>query len=165
MRHWPPILVFVAGCGASTPLPVVPVRLVALSNQRVVTLSGERTDLGRVTGGRVALVSLWATWCEACTKEIDALNRLAKKTGERQDALVVGVAVGESAANVEAFAGSHEMKYVQLVDEDFSVADALGQRSVPATLVIDRAGHVVYRGDVLDGAGLSAFRKALGSEP
>jgi peroxiredoxin len=143
----------------------VPVRLAALSNQTVVTLSGERTDLGRVTDGRVALVSLWATWCEACTKEIDALNRLARKAGERHDALVVGVAVGESAANVEAFARSHEMKYVQLVDEDFSLADALGQRSVPATLVIDRGGHVVYRGDVLDGAGLSAFRKALGSEP
>jgi peroxiredoxin len=165
MRHWPQILVFVAGCGVSTPPPVAPVRLVALSNQTVMTLSGERTDLGRVTDGRVALVSLWATWCEACTKEIDALNRLARKTSERQDAMVVGVAVGESAASVEAFARSREMKYVQLVDADFSLADALGQRSVPATLVIDRAGHVVYRGEVLDGAALLAFRKALGSDP
>jgi len=28
---------------------------------------------------RVALVSLWATWCEACEREMDALNRLEAK--------------------------------------------------------------------------------------
>ncbi len=118
-----------------------------------------------MTKGRVALVSLWATWCEACTRENDALNRHAKRTRERDDALVVGVAVGESATDVRAFALRHGMRYTQLVDEDFSLADALGQRSVPATLVVDRAGRVVYRGDALDGNGLEAFREALAGAP
>jgi peroxiredoxin len=133
-----------------------------LSAQTVVTLGGERTDLGRVTEGRVALVSLWATWCDACTKEIDSLNRLAARTADRHDAMVIGVAVGESTESVDAFRKHHEMSYAQLVDTDFSLADALGQRRVPATLVIDRAGRIVYRGDMLDGAGLAAFRDALG---
>jgi peroxiredoxin len=130
-----------------------------------VALSGERTDLGRFTAGRVTLVSFWATWCEACTKEIDALNRLATRTAGRKDALVVGVAVGESAADVDAFVREHGMNYEQLVDEDFSLADALGQRDVPATLIIDRSGHVVYRGNALDRASLSAFRQVLGAAP
>lgn len=139
--------------------------MVPLLRHGVTTLTGERTYLGQVTAGRVSLVSFWATWCDACTKEIDALNRLATRTAERQDALVVGVAVGESPSNVGAFARRHAMRYVQLVDEDFSLADALGQRSVPATLVVDRKGLVVYRGDVLDGDGLSAFRRALDKAP
>jgi peroxiredoxin len=155
----------VASCGASAPPPVSQAPISTLSHQGVVTLEGERTELGHVTEGRVALVSLWATWCEACTKEVDAMNRLAKKTADRHDALVVGVAVGESPSSVDAFVRRHGMTYLQLVDEDFSLADALGQRNVPATLVIDRRGRVVYRGDVLDSAGLSAFRKALEGAP
>jgi peroxiredoxin len=165
MRCWPSILALVAGCGGSAPAPVSPLLSATLPHKAVATLSGERTELGRVTEGRVALVSLWATWCEACTREVDALNRLAKKTADRKDALVVGVAVGESAASVDAFVRRHGMTYVQLVDEDFSLADALGQRNVPATLVLDRTGRVVYRGDLLDGDALSAFRKALESPP
>jgi hypothetical protein len=49
-----------------------------------------------------------------------------------------------------------------LLDEDFRVADALGQRDVPATLVVDRGGRIVYRGDALDSASLVAFRRTLG---
>jgi peroxiredoxin len=164
MRYWIPLLALSAGC-AGEPVPAAhPLDPSALATQKVVTLAGERTDLGHVTVGRVALVSLWATWCDACTKEIDALNRLAARTADRRDALVVGVAVGESVASVEAFRKHHDMSYVQLVDEEYALADALGQRHVPATLVIDRAGRIVYRGDVLDGAGLAALRDALKGE-
>ena len=162
MRHWLALLVLSASCAAPARAPLA--SATTLTGQTVVTLAGERTDLGHVTEGRVALVSLWATWCDACTKEIDALNRVAARTADRHDAMVVGVAVGESVASVDAFRRHHDMSYVQLVDEDFSLADALGQRRVPATLVIDRAGRIVYRGDVLDGEGLAAFRGALKGE-
>jgi peroxiredoxin len=162
MRHWLALLVLSASCAA--PVRVSASSATTLTAQTVVTLAGERTDLGHVTEGRVALVSLWATWCDACTKEIDALNRLAARTADRHDAMVVGVAVGESVASVDAFRRHHDMSYVQLVDEDFSLADALGQRRVPATHVIDRGGRIVYRGDVLDGEGLAAFRGALKGE-
>jgi thiol-disulfide isomerase/thioredoxin len=162
MRHWLALLVLSASCAAPARPPAA--SATTLRAQTVVTLAGERTDLGHVTEGRVALVSLWAPWCDACKKEIDALNRLASRTADRHDAMVVGVAVGESVASVDAFRRHHDMSYVQLVDEDFSLADALGQRRVPATLVIDRGGRIVYRGDVLDGEGLAAFRGALKGE-
>ena len=162
MRHWLALLVLSASCAAPVRAPAASAS--TLTAQTVVTLAGERTDLGHVTEGRVALVSLWATWCDACTKEIDALNRVAARTADRRDAMVVGVAVGESVASVDAFRKHHDMSYVQLVDEDFSLADALGQRRVPATLVIDRGGGIIYRGDVLDGEGLAAFRGALKGE-
>jgi hypothetical protein len=48
-----------------------------------------------------------------------------------------------------------------LVDERFQLADALGQNRVPATVVLDRKGRIVYRGGVFDEAALAAFRKAL----
>jgi thiol-disulfide isomerase/thioredoxin len=134
----------------------------ALPRATLTTLRGDPAELAQVAQGRVALVSFWATWCEACLKEMDALNRLAERTAGRSDALVVGVAVGESPANVEAFVRRRGLGYVQLVDEEFRLADALGQRRVPATLVLDRTGRVVHRGDALDSDSLEAFRKTLG---
>ena len=69
--------------------------------------------------------------------------------------------MGEPRAKVAAFARERGVKYARLVDEDFRLADVLGERRVPATLVVDRSGRIVYRGGALDAAGLAAFRSVL----
>jgi peroxiredoxin len=127
----------------------------------LAALDGTATDLGTVVRGRAALVSLWATWCEACVDETTALNQLEERSRPSDDALVVGVAVGESRQTVGAFAETHRLDYLLFVDETFRMVDALGERKVPATLVIDRHGRIVFRGGALDRAGLAAFRQAL----
>jgi thiol-disulfide isomerase/thioredoxin len=123
-------------------------------------LDGQSTDLSRLVGGRVAVVSLWATWCEACKKEVGALNRLADAAAQ-SDAIVVGVAVGESREAVEAFVRGRGIRYPQVLDQDFRLADALGQRDIPATLVVDRTGRIVYRGDALDSEALAVFGRTV----
>lgn len=150
-----------SACAHESAVPAVS----TLPHAALVTLAGEPTELVRMTQGRVALVSLWATWCDACSKEFDALNRLSARAANRGDALVVGVAVGEPHSTVDAFVRRHSVQYPQLVDEDFRLADALGQRDVPATLVVDRRGQIVYRGESLNREGLAAFRKTLAEEP
>lgn len=152
------------GCAPSAPLSSAPSSAVAsvpLPPTTLVTLGGSPAKLEELTRGRVALVSLWATWCDACSREFDALNRLSAAAGGHDDAMVIAVAVGEPHAEVDAFVRSHRLQYTQLVDEDFRLADALGQREVPATLVVDRAGRIVYRGEALDRRALGAFRRAL----
>ncbi len=168
MRNRIPLLIatvlaaLIATIGCAGGVPAAPARAAStLPEAQVLTLDGAPTDLAAAIRGRAALVNLWATWCDTCVGEIDALKRLASQTSGRSDALVVGVAVGETPAVVSAFARDREMRYLQLVDEDFRLTDALGQRHVPATLVIDRAGRIVYRGDALDAAGLAAFRGAM----
>ncbi len=153
-------LLVVLLCAGCAPRP--PAMATALGSETVMTLDGQRTPIASVLQGRVAVVSLWATWCDSCAREVPALNRLAALSASRTDALVIGVAVGESCASVDAFVRDRGVRYPQVVDEDFRLADALGQRDLPATLVVDRAGRIVYRGDALDGAGLAAFRDALG---
>jgi peroxiredoxin len=159
MRPWLAFLVALSGA-ACAPRPAT--TATALGNQTVMTLDGQRTPIASVLQGRVAVVSLWATWCDSCAREVAALNRLAALSSARSDALVIGVAVGESPASVDTFVRDRGVHYPQVVDEDFRFADALGQRDLPATLVVDRAGRIVYRGDALDGEGLAAFRATLG---
>jgi cytochrome c biogenesis protein CcmG/thiol:disulfide interchange protein DsbE len=144
---------------AVTPSARTPEAPATVPGVTLVTLAGERVEVARVAAGRVALVSLWATWCEACEHEMDALNRLDAKTGS--GAVVIGVAVGEEPAKVADFARRRGLRYLQLVDPDFAFADAIGQRHIPATLVVDREGRIVYRGEALDFAGLDALKRAI----
>jgi peroxiredoxin len=126
-----------------------------------VSIDGAPTDLPETLRGRVGLVSLWATWCVACLDEMDALGRLQAQAQARGDAVVVGVAVGEKREVVAAFTRRRRLPYAVLVDESFGLADALGEPRIPTTLVVNRAGLVVFRGGALDEAGLAAFRSAL----
>jgi thiol-disulfide isomerase/thioredoxin len=155
----------VGSCASSPPAAPSSSAPTQLPDVEVATLSGGRTSVGHVADGRVALVSLWATWCDACAKEMDSLNRLdAKASAER--AVVIGVDIGEDREKVASFAQRRRLRYVQLVDESFVFADALGgQRRLPATLVLDRRGRVIFRGDALDSKSLDAFRKALEESP
>lgn len=151
-------LLGLTACEASAPPHAVlgaPVPHVAL-----VDTSGHQADLDTVRGGKPALVSFWATWCEACREEFDALNRLDDRV-KPDDALVIGVAVGETASVAGAFVEKHRLHYAQLVDEQFALADALGQREVPATIVLDRTGKVVFSGGTLDGKAIAALRRAM----
>jgi thiol-disulfide isomerase/thioredoxin len=121
-------------------------------------------DLGHFLRGRAALISFWATWCEACLTEMPALNRLSAEALAEGDAVVVGVAIGESQGTVADFVRVHHLRFAQLVDEDFRFTDAVGERRVPTTLVVDRARGIVFRGGALDSESLDAFRRVAAAK-
>jgi thiol-disulfide isomerase/thioredoxin len=139
----------------------VPAAPASLPSAEVETLEGAPAEVVRAAQGRVALVNLWATWCDACLDELDALNRLDATVAPARAAVVIGVAVGERRETVAAFARRRGLRYLQLVDAEFRFADAVGQRSVPATLVVDRDGRIVYRSSALDAGTLDALRRAM----
>jgi thiol-disulfide isomerase/thioredoxin len=136
--------------GEATRLPAIELR----------TLAGDAARIELVAAGRPALVSLWATWCEACMSELEALGRL-DQVARGDGASVIAVAVGEPRERVAAFVRARGLGYAQLVDERFALADALGQTRVPATLVLDRQGRVVFRGGAFDAAAVAALHRVL----
>lgn len=120
-------------------------------------------ELKAAIAGKPALVSLWATWCDACAKEQPALVRIdgwAKEHG----AVVVGLAVGEPLDTVTTYTAEHRLPWLVLVDEEFRFADALGEKRVPTTLVVDREGRVVYTGGAVDERSVAAFRKVVAAQ-
>lgn len=149
------------GQGAAPPSGASGAAAIKLPDVMLVDLERAPRSIDRLRDGRPALLTFWATWCEACQRELAALNRLDQRaTGEH--AVVIGVAVGEAPAKVRSFVEQHGLRYAQVVDEQFQLSDALGQRRLPATLVVNGAGEVVYSGGALDAEALAAFRKVIG---
>ncbi|HTA18899.1 MAG TPA: TlpA disulfide reductase family protein [Polyangia bacterium] len=127
----------------------------------LVSADGRPVALRDALAHRPTLVSFWAPWCEPCVRELPALERLSRAVAPCGGG-VVGVAVGEKPHATAAFARARGLDYPQLTDEPFALADALGQRRIPATVVFDAAGRVVFTGDALDARAEAALARALG---
>jgi thiol-disulfide isomerase/thioredoxin len=125
-----------------------------------VSKEGGNHALPELLGKRPALISFWAPWCEPCIKELPELELLANTVGPC-GATVLGVAVGESPGSIAKFIRARQLSYPQFTDEQFRLADALGQRRVPATIVLDGEQKIVYVGSALDGRATGALATAL----
>jgi thiol-disulfide isomerase/thioredoxin len=152
----------VTACAATPPTTTTPSPATTLPAIALATLDGRAARLDEIARGRPALVSLWATWCEACARELPSLRRL-DEAARRAGATVIAVDIGEAPGDVAAFVRAQKLPWAQLVDERYALADALGARSLPATLVLDRDGRIVYRGGAFDAAALAALRATLPS--
>lgn len=125
---------------------------------------GEVAPLSAVLERRPTLVSFWAPWCEPCLREQPALERLAH-AAQACGGAVVGVAVGEAPDGIAAFARQKGLTFPQFTDEDFVLADAIGQRRIPATMVFDDRQRVVFTGEALDAKATAAFQALLVGRP
>ena len=90
--------------------------------------------------GRPVFLNFWATWCFFCLTEMPAMQRLADEYGDR--IVVVGVNVGEAAADARTYAQNNAIRYPLLLDPDRAVTAAYQPRAMPTSLFIDAAGVV-----------------------
>jgi thiol-disulfide isomerase/thioredoxin len=153
-------LLVLAGCPLKKPAVVQ-----SIPSVEVQTINKEKVSLLSVTQGKVAVVDLWATWCEPCKETLPKLERLANAYGPA-GLLVLGVDVGEEDfAAVQAFALKIPATYPLYFDPSFAFVDSLGSTKVPTLLVLDRSGRIVHRSSSLDEATLRVIRAQLSAQP
>lgn len=95
--------------------------------------------------GKVVVLNFWAPWCEPCRDEVPMLSRLQQDFGPR-GLQVLGLTLDEADAT-RAFAQRVAMTYPVLLGLEpiLKLQAAYGDTRLPFTVVIDRAGRVVYR--------------------
>ncbi len=123
---------------------------------------GSSVDLSAAGSGRPALVTIWATWCAPCVREVPLLQQVASRTAGQLD--VVGVLHEDLPGNALEFARQTGMRYPSVVDDDGDVLRAFGS-GPPITVLVRPDGTVatVHRGELTDLAQVSALlRDALG---
>ena len=89
--------------------------------------------------GKVVFLNFWATWCGACVEEMPAMHRLAGILSDRPFEIVT-ISMKESAQKVSAFFARQNLAFKTLLDSDGQLAEKLGIRAIPTTLIIDSSG-------------------------
>lgn len=95
--------------------------------------------------GEVAVVTLWATWCSICVKEMPELQALAERYRGR-GLSVLTVSVDEAPAEklvLEFLKGRGFDLLPPLIDVDQALASRVGMRGTPTTVIVDRFGQIV----------------------
>lgn len=109
---------------------------------------GSRLDLGKLTG-RPRLISVWATWCPPCRRELPALAKFARDAVGKID--VTPVSIDRSApAAVELFMARLRVSLVSALDPTGVLArpvtdgpaPPIALWGMPISYVIDRKGRV-----------------------
>ena len=105
-------------------------------------LDGRLVDVG-AERGRVRIVDFWATWCEPCRDALPALDGLSRELGPR-GLSVYGVSIDEDREHIARFLAQHPVTFPVLWDKDAVLVGRFDVTTMPATLIVDRAGTIRY---------------------
>lgn len=105
-------------------------------------LSGETFDLSDhfANDGRPIVLNFWASWCGPCRAEMPDFDTLAS---ERDDVLLLGIAVEDDPAAAAAFGAEIGVGYPLGIDKTGVIASQFPYLGLPTTWFIDADGIIV----------------------
>jgi thiol-disulfide isomerase/thioredoxin len=124
-------------------------------------LDGSKFDLA-AKREKVVLLNVWATWCGPCRYEIPELQQLSERYSAR-GLEVVGVSVDESGIeSVRDFVKEQKkMTYPIVLDAEGKIANLLQTSVLPTSVLVDRAGKIVWKKYGAIEQGDAELKKAL----
>ena len=117
----------------------------AMPEYSAMNLDGSKFDLG-AKRDKVVLLNVWATWCGPCRYEIPELQLISEKYAA-QGLEVIGVSVDESGVDsVRDFVKEQKkMTYPVVLDAEGKIATMLQTSVLPTSVLVDRAGKIVWK--------------------
>lgn len=97
--------------------------------------------------GDVVVLNFWASWCGPCRAEQPELNEVHDEFAG-SEVTFLGVNIQDSVPNAQAHEREFAIPYPSIFDPSNAYAAAfkgVGPRSIPSTVVIDRAGRVAVQ--------------------
>ena len=106
---------------------------------KTVTLKNETNKKG------ITIVSLWATWCVPCLKELDAINEVYTDWQEETNVELIAVSVDDSRTvrRVKSLVNGKDWDYKVLLDTNNDLKRALNASSIPLTILV-KDNKIVY---------------------
>ena len=98
------------------------------------------------TDDKVIIVSLWATWCVPCLKELDAISEVYDEWQAETNVELYAISVDDSRTvkRVKPLINGKSWDYTVLLDTNNDFKRALGAATVPLTLLV-KNNEIVYR--------------------
>lgn len=118
-----------------------------LPSVKLKTLEGETVDLASfASNGKVTIISMWATWCAPCKKELDAIAGLYEQWQKKYNVELVAITIDthRQLAKVKPMVELKAWPYKILSDADNQLRTLLKVESIPQTFVVNTNGVIVY---------------------
>jgi thiol-disulfide isomerase/thioredoxin len=97
--------------------------------------------------GKVLLIDFWATWCGPCVAEMPNVIEVYKKYNPKGFE-IVGISLDQSREKLNQYVKANKMPWPQYYDGKYwnnDIAVQYGIKSIPATILVDRAGKIRYK--------------------
>ncbi|WP_327007103.1 TlpA family protein disulfide reductase [Dactylosporangium sp. NBC_01737] len=138
-----------AACDSTTPQNALGSRKISVSDRVAApVVRGDYMDIGgsfdlAQQKGKVVVVNFWASYCAPCRTEAPELEKVYAAT-KADGVTFLGVNVHDQRDPAKAFLADIKPAYGSIFDPSASIAQdfAVPPNSIPATLVIDRAGRI-----------------------
>lgn len=111
------------------------------------TLDGETINSQDLsTDDNVIVLSLWATWCVPCIKELDAISLVYPDWQAETNVKLYAISIDDSRGvkRVKPMVNGKGWEYTVLLDTNNDFKRAVGAATVPLTLLV-KNNKIVYR--------------------
>ena len=136
-------LVFASTAVSATPITPVDKRA-SVEDFSLKDLRGKTHRISNYKG-KVIVISLWATWCKPCIRELKYLKTLKAAHPEKLEILAIATDGPNTAARIRPVSKRSKLTMPVLLDSDGAVMGALNSRGIlPHSTYIDAKGKVAY---------------------
>ncbi|WP_299119676.1 TlpA disulfide reductase family protein [uncultured Winogradskyella sp.] len=117
-----------------------------LPNIDLTSIDGKTVALEDVTNkDGITIISLWATWCVPCLKELDAISDIYDEWQDETNVKLLAISVDDSRTvkRVKSMVNGKDWDYTVLLDKNSDLKRALNASSIPLTILV-KDGKIVY---------------------
>jgi thiol-disulfide isomerase/thioredoxin len=110
----------------------------------LLDINGSQFRTSDHIGKQVMVITFWATWCAPCKQLMTKLDKIKK---EHPGILIIAISTDDSSTmvGVRPYIAGKKFDFTVLLDTDGKVIRIFDpMKSVPVTLVVDKAGSIVY---------------------
>ena len=128
-------------------LPFITLSQNELPTADLTTIEGKKISLQEAaTSDNVVIVSLWATWCVPCLKELDAISEVWDEWQDETNVELLAISIDDSRTvkRVKPLINGKGWDYTILLDTNNDLKRALGASTVPLTLLV-KNNKIIFR--------------------
>lgn len=115
-------------------------------NMQLKDLQGRTVSMQDISKDQLVVVSLWATWCVPCIKELEAIKEVYEEWQEETGVKIYAVSVDDSRTEkrVRPMVNGKAWDYDIILDPNHDFKRAVGAAAIPM-LFVAKDNKILYR--------------------